>query len=111
MDLLLKDQFPGAELVFDTFSPFLVGMNNLRLSLSKIGARYFWGLKNSAELESWADGIRLLDEWFPFTSTEPRLSHVRWMRHIPFLAKIMGIYHFRLGETTDPNSSIPVPLP
>jgi O-methyltransferase involved in polyketide biosynthesis len=101
--LLLKGQFPGAELVFDAFSPLLVKMNNLRLSRTKIGARYFWGLKNSAELESWADGIRLLDEWFPFTCSEPRLSHVRWMRHIPFLAKIMGIYHFRLGETMNPH--------
>ncbi len=97
--LMLRDRFPGAELIFDAFSPFLVRANNLRfrISHSKISARYHWGLKCGKDLESWGDGIYLLDEWFPFDRPEPRLAHVRWMRRIPALAKIMGIYHYRLG--------------
>ncbi len=98
--LTLRDHFPGAELVIDAFSPFLVRMNNLRISRTKIGARYHWGLNRGQDLESWGDGITLLDEWFPFSRPEPRLAHVRWMRHIPLLAKVMGIFHYRLGETT-----------
>ncbi len=97
--LTLRDHFPGAELVFDAFSPFLVRMNNLRISRTKIGARYHWGLKRGQDLESWGDGITLLDEWFVFSRPEPRLDHVRWMRHIPLFAKVMGIFRYRLGET------------
>jgi methyltransferase (TIGR00027 family) len=97
--LTLRDHFPGSELVFDAFSPFLVRMNNLRISRTKIGARYHWGLKRGQDLESWGDGITLLDEWFVFSRPEPRLAHVRWMRHIPLLAKVIGIFHFRLGST------------
>jgi O-methyltransferase involved in polyketide biosynthesis len=97
--LTLREHFPGAEFVFDAFSPFLVRMNNLRISRTKIGARYYWGLKRGKDLERWGDGICLLDEWFPFSHPEPRLAHVQWMRHIPLLAKVMGIFHYRLGKT------------
>ena len=99
--LRLRDCFPGAELVFDAFSPFLVRANNLRLRLSraKIGARYQWGLKRGQDLESWGDGICLLEAWFPFDRPEPRLAHVQWVRYIPPLAKVMGIFRYRLGTT------------
>jgi methyltransferase (TIGR00027 family) len=101
--LMLRDHFPGAELVIDAFSPFIVRANNLRLSITKFGARYHWGLKRGQELEGWGAasptgaGIRLLDEWGYFDRPEPRLDHIRWMRHIPLLAKVLRIYHFQLG--------------
>jgi methyltransferase (TIGR00027 family) len=99
--LMLGKHFPGAELVFDAFSPFLVRMNNLRFMISgkTIDARYQWGLKRGKYLEKWSDDICLLDEWFPFDNPEPRLAHIRWIRHIPVLAKVMGIFHYRLGMT------------
>ncbi len=96
--LTMQEHFPGAELVFDAFSPYMVWANNLRLSLTKFGARYGWGLKRGKDLESWGAGICLLDEWFPFSRPEPRLSHVQWMRHIPLFARVMGIFHYRLGR-------------
>jgi O-methyltransferase involved in polyketide biosynthesis len=98
--LMLCDHFSGAELVFDAFSPFLVRMNNLRFKISraKISAHYNWGLKRGKDLEGWGAGISLLDEWFPFDRPEPRLAHVQWIRHIPLLAKVMGIFHYRLEE-------------
>ena len=102
--LTLRDHFPGSELVFDAFSPFLVRMNNLRISRTNIGARYHWGLKRGQDLERWGDGITLLDEWFPLSRPEARLAHVRWMRHIPLLAKVMGIFHYRLGEVAGGNA-------
>ncbi|MGE5603472.1 MAG: hypothetical protein ACM30E_10495 [Nitrososphaerales archaeon] len=27
--------------------------------------------------------------------------HVRWMRHIPLLARVSRIYHYRLGAAAD----------
>ena len=97
--LALRERFPGAELVLDAFSPFLIRMNNLRISRTKIGARYHWGLKRGKDLEQWSDGITLLDEWFVFDRPEPRLAHAQWMRHVPLLARVMGIFHYRLGTT------------
>ncbi len=96
--LMFRDHFPGAELVFDAFSPFLVRANNIRMAISGFGVRYHWGLRRGQELESWGDSIRLLDEWGYFDRSEPRLDHIRWMRHIPLLARVMRIYHFRLGK-------------
>lgn len=96
--LRLSEDLPGAELVFDAFSPFLVRMNNWRISRTKIGARYHWGLGHGKDVEGWCEGITLLDEWHPFTCPEPRLEHIRWMRHIPFLANVIGVFHYRFGK-------------
>jgi methyltransferase (TIGR00027 family) len=96
--LTLKEHFPGAELVFDAFSPFFVWANNRRVIRTNVGARCHWALRRGKNLERWSDGIRLLDEWFPFISSEPRLGRARWVRHIPLLAKTMGVFHYQLGK-------------
>jgi len=97
--LTLKGHFPGAELVFDAFSPFFLWANNRRVARTKIGARCHWALKRGQDLERWGDGICLLDEWFPFTCPEPRLARVQWVRFIPLLVKTTGVFHYRLGKT------------
>jgi O-methyltransferase involved in polyketide biosynthesis len=99
--LTLKEHFPAAELVFDAFSPFFVWANNRRVRRTKVGARCQWALKRGIELESWGDGIRLLDEWFPFSQPEPRLGRTKWVRFIPLLVKTTGIFHYRLGRRPD----------
>ena len=76
----LRERFPGSELVLDAFAPFLVHANNLRMRLSHMPVRYHWGLGNGREIERSAEGIRLLDEWFPFSRPEPRLAKLQWAR-------------------------------
>jgi len=98
--LSLQEHFPGAELVFDAVSPYIVWTSNLRFARTKIGARYHFGLKHGKDLEKWADGVRLLDEWFLLDHFEPRLAKFQWMRRFPFLAKAAGIYHYRLEKPT-----------
>ncbi len=98
--LELQKRFLDPELIFDTFSPCMVKVNNLRMSLTKLGARYHWGLGHGEQLESWSPGIRLIGQWGYFDRPEPRLDHIRWMRHIPLLANILRIYHYRLGDVT-----------
>jgi len=95
--LALRARFPGAELVFDAFSPFFVWANNRRVARSGIGARCCWGLRGGRDLEGWGAGIRLLEEWFPFRCTGPRMERLRWVRHIPLLARATGVFHYRLG--------------
>lgn len=96
---MLLDHFPGAELVFDAFSPFFVWANNRRVTRTQFGARCHWGLKHGKTLESWGEGIHLLDEWFPFLCREPRLAHIQWVRFVPFLAKTIAVFHYQLGES------------
>ena len=94
--LTLKEHFPGAELAFDAFSPFFSWANNLRVTLTKVGARSHWALKHGTDLERWGNGIRLLDERFPFQYPEPRLGRALAVRHIPFFTKMIGVFHYQL---------------
>lgn len=98
--LALRDQFPGAEFVCDAFSPFLVRANNRRMGRTNFSARYHWALKRPKDIESWGADIQLLEAWYPFDRPEPRLAHLRWIRFIPLLAKVMGVFHYRLGKVS-----------
>jgi O-methyltransferase involved in polyketide biosynthesis len=95
--LKLRDHFPGAELVCDAHTPFVIRMDNLQLALSKINARLRWGLKHGKDVETWGAGITMLDEWFYFDRPEPRFDAYRWMRFFPLFSKSTGIFHYRLG--------------
>jgi len=96
--LTLRDRFPGAELVFDSYSPIHVWRHNLQTSTSKINLRVHWGIWHGQEIEGWGDGIRLLDEWGFFDDPTPRLAHIRWLRPIEALDRTLRIYHFQLGK-------------
>jgi len=96
--LTLRDRFPGAELVFDAYSPLHVWRHNLQTSTSKINLRVHWGLWHGQEIEGWGDGVRLLDEWGFFDDPTPRLDRIRWLRSIEALARTLRIYHFQLGK-------------
>ena len=94
--LTLRDHFPGAELVFDAFSPFMRWGHNIKVTRTRIGAHLHWALKHGQDLERWSDGIRLLDERFPFQYPEPRIRRALAVRLIPFLATAVGVFHYQL---------------
>ncbi len=64
--LKLRNHVPGAELVCDAHTPFVIWMDNLQLAFAKIDARLRWGLKSwqrYRELGRWdfiAGGMVLL---------------------------------------------------
>ena len=97
--LTLQQRFPGAELVCDAMTPFMARANNWQLAFSKISARVRWGLRHARDLESWSEGICLLNEWYYFDHPEPRLGHLEWLRYFPPLVKAMGVFHYRLGRS------------
>jgi len=102
--LRLHEHFPGAELVFDAFSPIMRWGHNIRVTRTKVGAYLHWALKHGQDLERWSDpsalprtgGIRLLDERFPFQYPEPRMRRALQMRIFPFLATAVGVFHYQL---------------
>ncbi len=96
--IALREHFPGSELVFDAFSPFIVKADNFRMFISRMSVRYHWSLKEGREIEDWAEDIRLMDAWFPFDCPEPRLAKMQWVTRIPCMARPLGVYHYQLGE-------------
>ncbi len=93
----LKECFPRSERVFDAFSPFFAWANNLRISRAKTGVPCRWALKHPWDLETWADGLHLLEAWSPFMQPEPRLAHIGWARHLPLTVKTIGIFRYSLA--------------
>lgn len=93
----LRERFPGAELITDAYSPFMVWTHNWELRANRVEARLHWALKHPRDPETWAPGIRLLNEYYFFDQPEPRLGAMRWLRYIPFLARGVGIYHYLLS--------------
>ncbi len=91
--LTLRDHCPGAELVFDAWTPLQIWVGNRVLK-----GLLRWGFWRGQELEGWSNGIRLLDEWGYFDRPEPRLHPFRWMAPIFHLLKPMRVFHFQLGE-------------
>jgi O-methyltransferase involved in polyketide biosynthesis len=96
--LRLRDDFPGAELIFDGWRPFEVWLGNRHLSGSPFTGLMQWGFWSGQEIEAWGNGIHLLDEWGFFDQPEPRLDSYRWMTPLFRLFKPMRIFHFQLGE-------------
>lgn len=101
--LMLHERFPGAELVFDAFSPFMRWGHNVRVTRTRVGATLHWGLKHGKDLERWGGasptgaGIRLLDQRFPFQYPEPRMHRALKMRLFsPLLATAVGVFRYQL---------------
>lgn len=96
--LKLRDYFPGCEFICDAHTPLVVWVDNLHLALARVKARLRWSIKSGKDVESWGEGICLLDEWNYFDEDESALKAFRWVRLIPPLAKSSGIFHYRLGK-------------
>jgi O-methyltransferase involved in polyketide biosynthesis len=96
--LMLRDRFPGAELVFDGWKPFEIWVGNRYLSPSRFAGLMQWGVRSARQIEGWGDGIRLVDTWSFFDQPEPRLRSFRWLALFFRLFKPFYVFHFRLGE-------------
>ena len=62
--LQLRETFPGCRLIADVFSRMTARAATRHPSLKKTGAKIGWGIDDPHQLESWAQGIRLLEEWY-----------------------------------------------
>lgn len=72
--LALRERFPGCLLVADVFSRLTARTARHHPSLHATGAGLGWGIDDPHELETWAPGIRLLEEWF--FSQDPGLAQL-----------------------------------
>jgi O-methyltransferase involved in polyketide biosynthesis len=67
--LSLKKAFPGCRLVFDVYSVLTAKSVRKHPSIQKTGAVIQWGIDDATEIERWAEGIQLKEEWY-FTQAE-----------------------------------------
>jgi len=72
--LQLRETFPGCRLIADVFSRLTARSATRHPSLKQTGATIGWGIDDPREIESWAHGIRLLEEWY-FTQ-DPDLNRL-----------------------------------
>jgi O-methyltransferase involved in polyketide biosynthesis len=72
--LRLHERFPGCRLVADVFSPLTARSAARHPSLHATGAALGWGIDDARDLETWAPGIRLVEEWY-FTD-DPDLARL-----------------------------------
>jgi O-methyltransferase involved in polyketide biosynthesis len=62
--LQLRESFPGSRLVADVFSGMTARSATRHPSLKQTGATIGWGIDDPHEIETWAKGIHLIEEWF-----------------------------------------------
>ena len=69
------ESFSSCDIVFDAYSTMTARNANRHPSVRRTGAALKWGVDDPREIESWAQGITLKEEWF-FDQSDifPRLS-------------------------------------
>jgi O-methyltransferase involved in polyketide biosynthesis len=93
----LAERFPGAEMIVDALSPWMVRSSAVVPWFRGYQTRPRWGLNDPCELNGWGSGIRLLTAWGYFEEEEPRLKDQLWMARIPIFRDSARVLRLRLG--------------
>lgn len=109
--LVLKvlDRFPGAELVAEVAHRRIVRKMQGRLGRGKFRRQfglsedvvYRSGLASSREMEDWAPGLTLLDDWTYFDEAEPKLRWMNLLARWELFRRAQWTVHYRLGPASD----------
>jgi O-methyltransferase involved in polyketide biosynthesis len=105
----IRYRFPGAELVLDAFGDFTVKNTRLNHTVAATGSVFRWGLNDCKDMETWADGIELLDQWYLMDHHPERQGY---MARLPGLFGGKGqfgkVARLRLGlaDVTRPASAV-----
>lgn len=102
-DLLSKmlRRFPGAELVFQSVCPGIVGRTKTVPILRQTQAELRWGIHSGRELSRWDPGYQFLGEWSLVDRFVERWRWYRLVKVLPyygrFLREVMKITHIRFA--------------
>lgn len=108
--LTLRQEFSGAEMIFDAISAWQAWFSFQNELVNLTGATFKWRLLSSQDLESWAAGIELVEEWYYFDQAEPRLGWYNLWRFYPLFNQAFRILHYRLGQAPSPKPAFPQTL-
>ena len=86
--LRLREAFPGCQLIADVFSTMTARSASKHPSLKQTSATLGWGIDDPHEVESWAAGLRLREEWY-FTN-DPDLDRLNLGYRLAY--KLAGVF-------------------
>ncbi len=86
--LTLRRAFPGCRIVADAFSTLAAKSASRHTSLQETGASIYWGVDDPSELESWSEGIGLIEEWY--FSQDPSVEKLSWGYRLGY--KFAGLF-------------------
>jgi len=100
----LQTHFPGCDLVCEVVKKewthgLLQKMGAMKMkNRLDIGesAGFHFGLDHPAEMESWHQGIQLIDHWSYFDSNHKKLGIMRLFRHSQYFREMQYTVHYRL---------------
>jgi O-methyltransferase involved in polyketide biosynthesis len=72
----IRRRLPGSELVLDALGDFTVSNTRLNPTVAVTGSVFQWGLNDCAEMETWADGIELLRQWYMIDHNPERQGYM-----------------------------------
>jgi len=75
--------FKGAEVLVEIIAPTMVKGSKQYDSLSKMDAKFSWGVKGGKEMEKYNDRIKFIEEWNYYDYHPQRWKWVRWLALIP----------------------------
>jgi len=94
----IRQRFPGSEMVVEVLGEFTVKNTRLNPTVAATGSVFRWGLNDCKEMESWGDGIKLLDQWFLVDYQKERQGY---MSRLPDILGGKGqfgkVAHLRFG--------------
>lgn len=98
--MMLRDAFPGCELVFDKLSSFVVRMHKQESYLMNAAALIRWTPAHDRDLEQWGDTIHFIDRWGYFDRPEPRIAPVFLTPLLKPLSRGVGVLRYQLGVSS-----------
>jgi len=103
--LALQENFPGSEMVCEVFNSIWLRKRWKKMMEVKLqkeldlgkDAMFHFGIRDSDEIESWSDGLKLLGDWSYFDSDEKKLGYMRMFRNIKFFRKTQWTVQYQIG--------------
>jgi O-methyltransferase involved in polyketide biosynthesis len=101
--LTIQQRFPSSEIIIEVLGKFMVNNTKLTPTVAKTGAMFKWGVNDCQELESWANGIVMLNQWYCMDYHRERQGYVMVL---PYLlggkGQFVKVAQFRLESSDSP---------
>jgi len=102
--LTLQEKFPGCELACEVVNTYLVNVLKRKIWRKKFqrdfhlgkDASFYFGIRESNDLETWHEGITFLDDWTYFDDKEKKLGWMNLFAKSKKLSKTQWIVHYQL---------------
>lgn len=85
----IADRLPGAELLFQSVAPWIVGRQGAVAGLNQTRAALKWGVRHGGEVAKWDSRIGLIGEWYLVERHRERWGWLRYAGWIPPVGRML----------------------